>query len=246
MGRSKNRKMVFKQFTVLDDRCAMKIGTDAVVLGVVANHANPAKILDIGTGSGIVALMLAQRFPGASVTAIEIEPNAYSQACENINSSPFEISCVHESFQDYSQRDDLKFDLIVTNPPFFDGTSKSPFEARNMARHDDYLKLNEIFSRAEKLLKKEGKLVVVWPVEREDELNERLSESSLELIEVCEILPTVHHNPVRLIASFMHEKQSEDAATTRTQIILENGEGDNRKFTPEYMSLMTDFFLADG
>ena len=114
MGRSKNRKMVFKQFTVLDDRCAMKIGTDAVVLGVVANHANPAKILDIGTGSGIVALMLAQRFPDSNVTAIEIEQEAFSQACENIKASPFKISCFHESFQDYTLRDELKFDWYAS------------------------------------------------------------------------------------------------------------------------------------
>ena len=243
MGRSKNRKMVFKQFTVLDDRCAMKIGTDGVVLGVVANHANPAKILDIGTGSGIVALMLAQRFPDSNVTAIEIEPEAFSQACENIKESPFEISCFHESFQDYTLRDELKFDLIVANPPFFDGTSKSPYEARNMARHDDYLKLKEIFSGAEKLLEQGGRLVVVWPVEREDELNERLSESSLNLVEVYDILPTVNHKPVRLIVSLMPENKSGEE-TTRTQIILENGEGDYRKFTPEYISLMKDFFLA--
>ena len=125
MGKSTSRKMVFKQFTVRDDRCAMKIGTDAVALGVLASHSRPNNILDIGTGSGIVALMLAQRFPDAKLTAIELEPGAYSQSQENFSDSPFanRLSAINKRFQSWADSTTEKFDLIVTNPPFFNSVS---------------------------------------------------------------------------------------------------------------------------
>jgi tRNA1Val (adenine37-N6)-methyltransferase len=96
--------MVFKQFTVHDGKCAMKIGTDAVILGVLAAHSAPAVIVDIGTGSGVVALMLAQRYPNSRTLGIELEPSAFEQAVENIVDSPFNerVSCVQSSFQNWS------------------------------------------------------------------------------------------------------------------------------------------------
>ena len=104
MGKSQNRKMVFKRFTVHDENCAMKIGTDAVVLGALANHPSPKQIIDVGTGSGIVALMLAQRFESSEVVGIELNKKAFTQAEENFMSSPFSnrVSAVNSSFQNWS------------------------------------------------------------------------------------------------------------------------------------------------
>ena len=242
MGKSTNRKMVFKQFTVRDERCAMKIGTDAVALGVLASHSRPNNILDIGTGSGIVALMLAQRFPDAKVTAIELESEAYSQSQENFSDSPFanRLTAINERFQSWADSTAERFDLIVTNPPFFNSQSRSPIEARNMARHDDYLKVDEIFDGVNKVLGDGGKLVIVWPVERTQDLLKCASEKNFGVQEKVDILPTNDHAAVRFVATFI-----KDAAENheRKDLILEEGVGDERKFTPEYLSLVKDFFL---
>lgn len=242
MGRSNNRKMVFKQFTVKDERCAMKIGTDAVVLGALAEHNSPKSVLDIGTGSGIVALMLAQRFTESNVLALELEPNAYSQALENFNNSPFSSRLIAENvqFQSWSENCAENFDLIVTNPPFFNSQSKSPIEARNMARHDDYLKVEDIFKGVKRILSEGGRLVVVWPMERKQDLIKTAVESGFLVESMCHIRPTANHESVRFVATLL---QGSNVETKHSELILEIGVGDDRRFTPEYLKLVKDFFL---
>lgn len=243
MGRSQNRKMVFKQFTVHDSGCAMKIGTDAVVLGVLANHLHPLNILDIGTGSGVIALMLAQRFPDSSVTAIELEPDAYLQAASNFQQSPFNdrLECIEARFQQWStlEPNSNKFDLVVSNPPFFSGKPQSPNHARNLARHDDFLSIIEIFEGAKRVMKNDGVLSLVWPVEREDDMLSAAHESGFHMVTRTEVLPTVNHTAVRIIVEFTLTKDD----LLSSEIILETGEGQERKFMPEYLALMRDFFL---
>jgi tRNA1Val (adenine37-N6)-methyltransferase len=243
MGRSQNRKMVFKQFTVQDSGCAMKIGTDAVVLGVVANHEHPLNILDIGTGSGVIALMLSQRFPEANITAIELEPGAFLQALSNFTDSPFNdrLECIESSFQPWSELEanSNKFDLIVSNPPFFSGKPQSPNHARNLARHDDFLSIYEIFEGAKRVLTMDGVLSLVWPVERERDMLSAAETSGFHLVARTEMLPTANHVAVRIIAEFTRAKD----VLISAEIILEIGEGQERKFTAEYLKLMSDFFL---
>lgn len=242
MGKSTNRKMVFKQFTVRDDRCAMKIGTDAVALGALASHSSPNNILDIGTGSGIVALMLAQRYPDAKVTAIELEPQAYSQSQENFSDSPFSsrFTAVNERFQSWVDLTAEQFDLIVTNPPFFNSQSRSPIEARNMARHDDYLKVEEIFNGVNKVLGDGGRLAVVWPMERTEDLLQSATANNFSLLEKIDILPTKDHSAVRFVATFV---KCEVESSVLRKLILEEGVGDDRRFTPVYLDLVREFFL---
>jgi tRNA1Val (adenine37-N6)-methyltransferase len=235
--------MVFKQFTVHDGKCAMKIGTDAVILGVLAAHSAPAVIVDIGTGSGVVALMLAQRYPNSRTLGIELEPSAFEQAVENIVDSPFNerVSCVQSSFQNWSDSEDKAntVDLLVSNPPFFKDKPKSPIDARNLARHDDSLKIEEIFNGASKVLREEGVLCLVWPVEREEDLLQAAASAEFHFSERWDILPTKDHSAVRFVAEFC--KSAGDAPVS--EIILEIGEGQERKFTPEYLALMSEFFL---
>ena len=241
MGRSQNRQMQFKQFVVRDDKCAMKIGTDAVILGVVADHPKPKMIADVGTGSGVVALMLAQRFNNASITAIELNDEAYLQACDNFVNSPFKdrIKCVNSSFQNWSSSATNKYDLIVSNPPFFDGTSKSPFESRNMARHEDYLNLEELFEGSSKVLNDKGVVVVVWPVERKKKLLESVRHAGFHSNSTFSIKATENHPASRIIVSLSNEQFKHQ----EKEIILENSTVDDKKFTPEYLALMSDFFL---
>lgn len=233
--------MQFKQFIVRDDKCAMKIGTDAVILGVVADHPKPKMIADVGTGSGVVALMLAQRFNNASITAIELNDEAYLQACDNFVKSPFKdrIKCVNSSFQNWSSTAINKYDLIVSNPPFFDSTFKSPFESRNMARHEDYLNLEELFEGCSKVLNDKGIIVLVWPVERKKKLFDSARNVGFHSSSTISIKATKNHPVSRIIVSLSKEQSLDQ----KKEIILENGVGDDRKFTLEYLTLMRDFFL---
>ncbi len=241
MGKSKNRKMEFKRFTVHDDRCAMKIGTDAVLLGTLSDHPNPQRIVDVGTGCGIVALMLAQRFPKAFVDAVELNPEAASQAIENFSCSPFSdrLTCIQSSFQDWASSCSDKYDLIVCNPPYYDGTSKSPDEARNMARHQDHLPIQEFLQGAMSLLNEGGRVVVVWPVNREEEFVDACGHSGLTYNGSHKVKATEDHQPIRLIAvcSKSVKKYLDNTLT------LESGVGYNREFTPEYLELVREFFL---
>ena len=254
MGTSGNRKMVFKRFTVRDEKCAMKIGTDGVMIGAWAspNHnekKSQFQIADIGSGSGVIALMLAQRFPESFITAVELEPLAVEQSRENFNASPFHsrLECIEESFQDWAlhSTNDSRYDLVVSNPPFFHGKPKSPFHARNLARHDDYLNVTDLFEGADKVLSREGVFCVVWPVERELDLMQAASCINFKMIRKCFIRPTPQHESVRFMAAFsrMQSGDGSPVKVNHSEFTLETGEGEGRSFTPEYDELMKAFFL---
>ena len=249
MGTSGNRKMTFKRFTVLDEKCAMKIGTDAVMLGAWANPSKSSaklKIVDIGSGSGVIALMLAQRFEHSTVTAIELEPLAAEQSRENFASSPFahQLSCLERSFQEWSEEvHRFEADLVVSNPPFFHNKPKSPFYARNLARHDDALPISDLLNGVAKILSKDGVFGIVWHVEREAELLSAADDFNFKLVRRCEILPTKRHSPVRFLSEFKFSQQVTSLAIC-SNIVLETGEEKGRRdFTAEYNELMKDFFL---
>ena len=252
MGRSQNRKMEFQLFTVRDEKCAMKIGTDGVLLGAWASTHSAEKslnIVDVGSGSGVVALMLAQRFTESQVTAVELEPLAIEQSRENFEHSPFDsrMKCVEASFQDWASESDNKssFDLVVSNPPFFNGKPKSPFHARNLARHDDYLNISDLFEGAEKVLRAEGVFGLVWPVEREADLMAAAKTHKFHVIRKCIILPTPHHKPVRFLVEFSKDTSGDQdvSSSILTNIVLETGEGEGRHFTTQHNELMKAFFL---
>lgn len=149
----------FKQFTIQQDLCAMKVGTDGVLLGAWATGG--LKILDVGTGTGVVALMMAQRYPKAQITALDIDEGAVRQAKENVENSSFRnrIIVLHEAVQAHQG----KYDAIVSNPPFFMDSLPAPNEQRNMARHSDTLSYADLMQASYRLLKDNGELSVVVP-----------------------------------------------------------------------------------
>lgn len=153
----------FQQFKIHQDRCAMKISTDAILLGSMADAHNPSRILDIGTGTGVIALMLAQRFADAKITGVELDTDAASQAVENMSQSPFasRLALWHGRIQDFSEEE--KFDLIVSNPPYFPDHLKSSDAKRNKALHTDSLSFEELIQKARKLLKDQGKFWIILP-----------------------------------------------------------------------------------
>lgn len=153
----------FQQFRVEQDRCAMKISTDAVALGALTQANAPSQILDVGTGTGVIALMLAQRFPTAQITALELDPDAAAQAAENCRASPFvlRIQVKEGRLQDYPEEE--RFDLIVSNPPYFPDHLKSSDAKRNKALHTDSLSFAELLQKAKQLLTTSGSLWIILP-----------------------------------------------------------------------------------
>lgn len=163
------RKSVFKfkEFELIQEKSAMKVGTDGVLLGAWAYAENPERILDIGAGTGLIALMLAQRFPHAKLTGIEIDQNAFEEARFNVSTSKFgnRINVLHTSLQEFHSNE--KYDLIVSNPPFFELTHKE-ISARNKARQQSDLTFDELIHYAEKLLSENGSFAVIIPFESEN------------------------------------------------------------------------------
>lgn len=157
----------YKQFTINQEHAAMKVGTDSDLLGSLADGGK--QILDIGTGTGIISLMMAQRFPEAQITAVEIDDNAIIDAAENFRNSPFadRLTLHHTSFQDYPQTtgNQQLYDCIVCNPPYFDKSTECPDQGRNRARHSSSLPFDILASGAYKLLKDGGVFSVCIPPE---------------------------------------------------------------------------------
>ena len=161
----------FRQFLIRQDQSAMKVGTDGVLLGAWANCEKCRTVLDIGTGTGLIALMIAQRNPDAIITAVEIDAAAVEQASENVSTSVWadRIKVLHSDFLNDSLKGESKYDLIICNPPFFTRSLKNPDLQRSMARHDDDLPLGSLVEKSAGLISGDGKLALILPIERVEE-----------------------------------------------------------------------------
>jgi tRNA1Val (adenine37-N6)-methyltransferase len=163
------KPFIFKQFTIEQDRCAMQVGTDGVLLGAWADTENALKMLDIGTGTGIIAIMLAQKAvnrKGVEVHAVEIDEMAFFQAHKNMANAPFakRLTAFHDSIQDYAKKADDQYDLIVSNPPFFTGGTFSTNQDKNNVRHTVKLPHGDLLHATRQLLSKTGKFCVILPL----------------------------------------------------------------------------------
>lgn len=155
----------FKQFFIAHDRCAMKVGTDGILLGAWAPVAEVKRILDIGTGSGLIALMLAQRAGDAVIDAIEMEPQAAQQAAENVRASPWAARIhIHQAdFLTWTPDALQRYDLIVSNPPFYDKGVECGTSQRELARYNTSLEHDALLRGAAQLITEEGRFCVVLP-----------------------------------------------------------------------------------
>lgn len=189
----------FKRFTVNHGKCAMKVGTDGVLLGAWARGGR--RVLDVGTGSGLVALMMAQRFEEAGVTAIDIEPGACIQACENVAASPFagRISVVETALQSFQGG---VYDAIVCNPPFYAGTLKSKTAARTMARSAETLPFADLFRHVARLLADGGEFSVVIPSALRGEFDAEAALSGLFPRRVCTVKTVPHKAASRCLLAY--------------------------------------------
>lgn len=225
----------FKKFTVCQDKCAMKVGTDGVLLGAWAPVGDARNILDVGTGTGLIALQLAQRNAYATLTALEIDAAAARQAQENILASPWadRIQVVCDDFCTYLP--DEKFDLVVSNPPYFVDALKCPDKQRNMARHAEGLNYECLFRRLPAMLAPEGAFSLVIPVEVLADVMEAAGRHGWWLLHRTNVFTKQGKPCRRILLCFVLRQVTyrEDA------LYIEGPDG----YTPEYVALTREFYL---
>lgn len=228
----------FKKFSVNQSRTAMKVGVDAVLLGACADFSNSKKILDIGSGTGIISLMVAQK-SNAEITAIEIEHDAYMQTVENIaNSQWFDRIVAHNiDYKIFFEQSTETFDSIVCNPPFFINSYKSEQQKRNLARSNENLPFETIFEGAKKLLSPKGKLNIILPSNLSTFIDTIAENKGFFTKKIIEIKPNINKEVKRIIQIFTKEKNECQKQT----IAIETEK--RHVFTAEYIELTKDFYL---
>ncbi len=231
-----NSYFTFKQFTINQDQSAFKVGTDAVLLGAASEVEGASRILDIGTGTGLIAIMLAQRC-GAEIVAIEPDNNSFLQAVGNVNNCPWKarIALVNSRLQNYFP--DVKFDLIVSNPPYFTDSLRNPDPVKSATRHTDSLSNEELLESVKRLLKDDGKFQVIMPWVEGNLLIAAASGHGLYCNGVLKIRPTPSGELRRLIISFSRKK----SISTEKFLTIEHGK--RHEFTQDYINLTRDFYL---
>jgi tRNA1Val (adenine37-N6)-methyltransferase len=229
----------FKQFSVAQERCAMKIGTDAVLLGAWTDvDSQPNSILDIGAGTGVLALMLAQRSGAELIDALEIDDAAYEQCVENFEASDWgdRLFCYHAALDEFTEEIEDQYDLIISNPPFYTDTFKTENEERNKARFEDAMPFTELLKSVCKLLSPRGHFNVVIPFSEESSFIELAAKEGLYPSRILHIRGQESSPVKRSLICFRFEKQ-----TIETQELII--EITRHQYTKEYTNLTKDFYL---
>lgn len=235
----------FKQFSVEHDKCAMKVGTDGVLLGAwspLPSTSSCARVLDIGIGSGLIALMIAQRLRQEAqeftIYGIDIDPDAVKQSLINFQQSPWagHLTSQHCTLQQYQV--DEPFDLIVSNPPYFQNSLKNPNNARATARHTDSLPYNELLDHASRLLGQNGILALILPAEAEKEILLLAQEHHLSPTHITYVHSKPGKSAKRILLAFTK-------TTTYVPFITEHFyvESENSPRSEEYQQLTQEFYL---
>jgi tRNA1Val (adenine37-N6)-methyltransferase len=230
----------FKQFTIHQDRVAMKVGTDGVLLGAWTDVSGCQTILDVGTGTGLLALMMAQRQPMATIHAVEISEEAAHQANENFKASPWKerIHLFPVSLQDFSRQCPTKYDLIICNPPFFENSLKAPDQHRRLARHADELPFELLIREAYALILQDGRFAVILPVNEAIQFQELAQNNGLFLNRTLHVYPKPDCLPKRVLMEFRKIMPTE--TITENLIIESTG---RHGYSEEYKTLTRDFYL---
>lgn len=251
----------FKQFSVKQDRCAMKVGTDGVLLGawcrcvgntIASDQQNViSRILDIGAGTGLISLMLAQRNPLALIDAVEIDPDAASQCRDNFLASPWSSRLTIHAVSllvfnsditpssATTRNDSSRFSLIVSNPPFYDATLKPDDTARAVARHKDSLPVADIMRFASSHLTPDGTLALVYPTSYDEEVMTSAVLNGLAPSRLCDVFTTLRKPSKRRLAEFSRISLPTSASSTSSVIVSES----ILVGSPEYKALTSDFYL---
>ena len=229
----------FKQFTIQQDQCAMKIGTDGVLLGAwVSLENNPESILDIGAGTGILSLQLAQRSLAETIEAIEIDEAAFEQCVGNFEASPWgdRLFCFHASAQEFATEMEEEYDLIISNPPFYSDDYKSDDTVRNTARFTDSLPFRDLAIVAFQFLSENGIFALILPRKEEENFILIASEMGLFPKRICRVRGTATSEVKRSLLEFSFQKTE----TIYEELTIEIS---RHNYTKEYQGLVKDFYL---
>jgi tRNA1Val (adenine37-N6)-methyltransferase len=231
----------FKEFEIHQEKSTMKVGTDGVLLGSWANIDAAENILDIGTGTGVIAIMFAQRNTKAKIDGVEIDESAYLQAMENMKSTQWEdrLHAFNVSIQDFTYDIDEVYDRIVSNPPFFTGGTFSYDENRNNVRHTVKLPNGDLLSSVRKLLKDGGIFSVILPEIEGLRFIELANNFKLFPIRICEVISRKGKKVERLLIEFTNKVPDE---IIKEQLIIYNGSG-REDYSEEYKALTSPFYL---
>lgn len=234
-----NKPFQFKQFTVHQDKCAMKVGTDGVLLGAWTSlQHNPDAILDIGAGTGLIALQLAQRSSAELIDAIELDDDAYEQCVANFEGSPWgdRLFCYHAGFDEFVDEMDDKYDLIVSNPPFYAEEVGSGDASRDKARQNNSLPFEELLEGVSGLLNKEGIFSVIVPFKEETEFVKLAGSYGLYPKRITRVKGNPNVDFKRSLMEFGFKKSEiiEEVLTIEIE---------RHRYTREYMELTEPFYL---
>ena len=229
----------FKQFTVKQDRCAMKVGTDGVLLGAWAPLGHtPYSILDIGAGTGLIALMLAQRSNAEQIDAIEIDDDAYEQAVENFEDSPWgdRLFCYHAGLDEFMEEPEEEYDLIVSNPPFHTEDYTSGDEQRDKARFAESMPFEDLVEASSILLSDVGVLAVIIPYKEELNFIALAKAEELYPFKITRVKGTPETEIKRSLIAFSRDKKE----MAEDELVIETA---RHQYTDEYTTMTKDFYL---
>lgn len=229
----------FKQFQIKQDKTAMKVGTDGVLLGAwtpITNH--PISVLDIGAGTGLIALMLAQRTPADQIDALEIDENAFEQAVDNFESSPWSdrLFCYHAGLDEFLDEPEDEYDIIVSNPPFYTEDYVSGTESRDQARFESSMPFNELIEAADLLLSENGIFSVIIPYKEERNFIALALDFELYPFKITRVKGTPTSEIKRSLIAFSRQSKDVTIDELVTEITRHN-------YSPKYIALTKDFYL---
>jgi tRNA1Val (adenine37-N6)-methyltransferase len=230
----------FKKFTLEQDRCAMKVGTDGVLLGAwTPIEHDPYSILDIGAGTGLIALMLAQRSFAEQIDALEIDEEAYEQATDNFENSPWNdrLFCFHAGLDEFVDEPEDEYDLIVSNPPFYSEDYKTDNEQRDLARFTDALPFEDLIEAADLLLSEKGIFAVIIPFKEEEKFITLAEEFELYPIKITRVKGTPITEIKRSLLAFSRTKSTDFLID---ELVIETA---RHQYTPDYIELTKEFYL---
>ena len=229
----------FKQFEISQDRCAMKIGTDGVLLGAWTTVRNsPETILDIGSGTGVIALMLAQRSNAEVIDAIEIDSNAYEQCVENFEGSLWgdRLYCYHAGLDEFIEEIEDTYDLIVCNPPFYSETVTSGSLQRDQARQNEFLPFDELLKGVSALMSKNGIFSTIIPFKEKDNFIRMAASFQLFLSSCMHVKGNPTAEVKRVLLEFIREEK-------QCEVVGLTIEKERHEYTTDYINLTKDFYL---
>ena len=229
----------FKQFAIDDTGATMKVGTDAVLLGALAHCAGAANILDIGTGCGVVALIMAQRSANAAIHAVEPDTCSADCARKNFEVSPWSdrLAVFETTAQQFARTAERRYDCIVCNPPYFERSLKSPLEIRNKARHNDNLPFDELAGCVARLLANNGTFTAILPCAEAAHFISTAKEKDLFCKSKKLIYSKLSNNPLRTVFAMGREEYDTPQVS---QVAIYNGDG---QYSGQYRELTRDLYL---